>query len=284
MTEEEYALFRKLLGREFGITLKGDRRQTLHMKLSHRLAALGISSYRDYYDLVASADSKEELFHFVSHITNNETYFMRETARLPLLTSLFNEVKRYRQKRNQNKVTILSAGCSTGEEVYTLNILLIESGIFAWGWDVEIIGVDVSSRALRKARNAAYTRNSFRALNGDEEFSRKYFDRKDDLYVLKRPYRSNVEFRLANILDPASLSGIEDVDILFCRNVFIYMSDDAMGRIAENFYHRLADEGYLIIGSSESLLNKTQLFMPECREGCIVYRKNLKSSPISSDV
>jgi chemotaxis protein methyltransferase CheR len=279
MTEEEYALFRRLLDREFGIILKGDKRLTLHAKLSHRLDLLGITSYRDYYDLVTSGPEREELFHFVSHITNTETYFMREAGRLSLFTSLLSEVKRHRQKRNQNKVTIFSAGCSTGEEVYTLNITLMESGLFAWGWDVRIIGLDVNRSALRRAKNASYSKNSFRGLNGDEEFSRKYFDRKEGLYILKKPYRSNVEFRHGNILDPACLDGVDDIDILFCRNVFIYMSDEAMGRIAGNFYNHLADEGYLFIGSSESLLNKTELFKPEYREGSIVYRKNPRPSP-----
>ncbi len=284
MTEEEYVLFKKLLDSEFGIVLKGDRRLTLHTKLSHRLAALGVATYRDYYDLVTSEVSREELFHFVSHITNNETYFMRETERIALFTSLLNEVKRYKQKENRNKVRIVSAGCSTGEEVYTLNILLIESGVFAWGWDVELVGIDVNKRALRKAKSAVFTKNSFRSLKGDEEFSRKYFERKDGSYILKRPYRSNVEFRHGNILDPGSLEGLDDIDILFCRNVFIYMSDEAMKRIAGNFYAHLADEGYLFIGSSESLLNKTALFIPECREGCIVYRKNLQPSLRTSNV
>ena len=204
---------------------------------------------------------------------------MRESGRITLFTSLLNEVKWYRQRKNQNRIAILSAGCSTGEEVYTLNITLMESGLFVWGWDVRIIGVDVSRNALRKARSAAYTNNSFRSLNGDEEFSRKYFEKQDGIYVLRKPYRSNVEFRHGNILDPGALDGVGDIDILFCRNVFIYMSDEAMRRVAENFYRHLADEGYLFIGSSESLLNKTDLFIPEYKGGSIVYRKNLCSSP-----
>ncbi len=284
MTEEEYALLRQLLDREFGIVLKGDRRSILRAKLSHRLAALGVASYRDYYDLVASPSSSEELFHFVSHITNNETYFLRETERITLFTSLLGEVKRHRQRKNQNKVRIVSAGCSTGEEAYTLNIMLMESGLFAWGWDVRVIGVDVNVSALKKARSAAYTKNSFRALKGNEEFSQKYFDTKDGLYVLKVPYRSCVEFRHGNILDPGSLDGIEDIDIIFCRNVFIYMSDDATRRVVENFYDRLTDEGYLFIGSSESLLNRTDHFVPEFAEGSIVYRKNLRHSQGSGSV
>ncbi|MCL5022189.1 MAG: protein-glutamate O-methyltransferase CheR [Nitrospirae bacterium] len=279
MSEEEYALFRKLLAGEFGIVLKGDRRSTLHAKLSHRLAVLGIASYRDYYDLITSEASGEELFHCISHITNSETYFLRETGRITLFTSLLSEVKRYRQKKNQNRITIFSAGCATGEEVYTLNIMLIESGLFAWGWDVRIIGVDVNMRALTKARGAAYTKNSFRASDGHEDFSRKYFDKRDDAYVLKKAYRSHVEFRRGNILDPRSLDGIDEIDILFCRNVFIYMGEEAIRRVARNFYDHLADEGYLFIGSSESLLNKTELFTPQFKEGSVVYRKALGPSP-----
>ena len=142
-----------------------------------------------------------------------------------------------------------------------------------------LIPIDVSRNALKKATNAAYTKNSFRVPDGNDEFSQEYFDRRDDLYILKPPYRSHVEFRHGNILNPASWEGIQDIDVIFCRNVLIYMSDDAIGHIAENFYHHLADEGYLFVGSSESLLNKTDLFVPECREGLIIYRKNLKCSP-----
>jgi chemotaxis protein methyltransferase CheR len=140
--------------------------------------------------------------------------------------------------------------------------------------------MDVSRNALKKAKNAVYTKNSFRILDGTDEFSQKYFDRRNDLYTLKPAYRSQVEFRHGNILDPASWEGIEDIDVIFCRNVLIYMSDDAIRRITENFFRHLSDEGYLFIGSSESLLNKTDLFVPECREGLIIYRKNLKCSSI----
>ena len=279
MTDNEYALFRELIEKEVGIVMKGDKRLTLHTKLSHRLSILDIPSYKDYYERIISEPSREEFYSLMAHITNNETYFQREMGRITLVTGLLDDIKRYRQKKNQKNVTFLSAGCSTGEEAYTLKIMLMESGLFAWGWEMNVIGIDVSRNALKKARSAAYTKNSFRILDGTDEFSRKYFDRRDDLYVLKPSYRSQVEFRHGNILNPASWEGIQDIDVIFCRNVLIYMSDDAIGRITENFFHHLADEGYLFIGSSESLLNKTDLFVPECREGLIIYRKNLKCSP-----
>ena len=280
MTEDEYVLLRDLIEKEVGIVMKGDKRLTLHTKLSHRLSLLDIRSYRDYYNLIVSEPSKEELYNLMAHITNNETYFQREMGRITLVAGLLNDIKRNRQKKDPKRITFLSAGCSTGEEAYTLNIMLMESGLFAWGWEVRVIGMDVSRSALKKARNAVYTKNSFRIQDGTDEFSKKYFERRDDLYTLKAPYRSQVEFRHGNILDPASWEGIQDVDVIFCRNVLIYMSDDAIGRIAENFHHHLADDGYLFVGSSESLLNKTDLFVPECREGLIVYKKNLKCSPM----
>ncbi|HUO77777.1 MAG TPA: CheR family methyltransferase [Thermodesulfovibrionales bacterium] len=279
MTEDEYALFRDLIEKEFGIVMKGDKRLTLHTKLSHRLSILDIRSYKDYYDFIISEPSKEEFYSFMAHITNNETYFQRELGRITLVAGLLDDIKRQRQKKDQKRITFLSAGCSTGEEAYTLKIMLMETGLFAWGWEVKVIGIDVSRSAVKKARNAVYTKNSFRRLDGTDEFSQKYFDRRGDLYTLKSAYRSQVEFRHGNILDPASWGGIQDIDVIFCRNVLIYMSDNAIGRITENFYRHLADEGYLFIGSSESLLNKTDLLVPECRESLIIYRKNLKCSP-----
>ena len=274
MTGEEYDLFRDLISREFGIVMKGDKRLTLHTKLAHRLSILGLASYRDYYELIVSEPSKEELVSFISHITNSETYFQRDPARMTLFPGLLNDVKRCRQEKDRQAITVLSAGCSSGEEVYTLNIMLLESGLFAWGWDVRVIGVDVNAVALKKAESGIYTKNSFRLLNGNEEFSRKYFDRRGDLYILRKPYRANVEFIRGNILRPEAFEGIGIVDVIFCRNVFIYMSDETVERVVGNFYHHLSDDGYLFIGSSESLLNKTDLFVSEYREGNIVYRKN----------
>jgi chemotaxis protein methyltransferase CheR len=274
MTEEEFALFRDLIHREFGIIMKGDKRLTLHAKLSHRLTILGLTSYREYHGFIVSDPSREELFHFISHITNNETYFQREIARITMFAGLLTDIKRSRQKENQNSIRLLSAGCSSGEEVYTLSIMLMESGLFAWGWDVNVIGIDINRNVLKRAKNAEYTRNSFRMLNGNEEFLQKYFDRKGELYVLKKPYRSHADFRHGNILQASSFEGIGSLDAIFCRNVFIYMSDSAIERIADNFYRHLSPEGYLFIGSSESLVNKTELFVPEYRDGIIVYKKN----------
>lgn len=277
MSEDEFKLLRNLIHDEFGIFLKGDRRLTLHTKISHRLSILGLRTYRQYYDYIMSDSTKEELYIFVSHVTNNETYFFRENTQLEVFSELLQGIKREKQQRHESKLRIVSLASSSGEEAYTLNILVQESGLFAWDWDVKIIGIDVDRKAVQKAREACYTGNSFRSMNGNAVYVDKYFNVEKDRYVLRRSLTKHVEFKLGNILDRSAFEGIAPIDVIFCRNVLIYMSDEAIVKLAGNFYDCLSDTGYLFIGSSESLIQKTNLFVPEYKNGIIVYRKNISA-------
>jgi len=272
MSEEQFDLISEFIKERFGLVFKKDKRLTLHARLAHRLSILGINSYTEYYNLLLN--NPEEGFNLVSHIANNETYFFREKSQLTAFSELLVEIKRNKQKTNSNKLTILSAGCSSGEEPFTLNILLIESGLFAWGWQTEIIGIDISKTALKKAQKAQYTQNSFRMMNGDDGFIKKYFEFLDGKYILKRPYRHNINFKHGNILEPSCFEGLSNIDVIFSRNVLIYMSDEALEAIIRNYYNSLSDDGYLVLGSSESLLGRTDLFVPEQKNGVIFYRKN----------
>ncbi|MFZ2197315.1 MAG: protein-glutamate O-methyltransferase CheR [Thermodesulfovibrionales bacterium] len=277
MSEDEFNLLRDLIHNEFGILLKGDRRLTLHTKISHRLSILGLQTYRQYYDYIMSDATKEELYIFISHITNNETYFFRENAQLEVFSALMQNIKKEKQQRNESKLRIVSLASSSGEEAYTLNILVQESGLFVWDWDTKIIGIDVDRNAIEKAKEACYTSNSFRSINGNSAYVDKYFNVEEGRYVLRRSLTKNVEFKLGNILERNTFEGIGLIDVIFCRNVLIYMSDEAIIKLAGNFYDCLSDTGYLFIGSSESLIQKTNLFVPEYRNGIIVYRKNISA-------
>jgi chemotaxis protein methyltransferase CheR len=276
MTEEDFSLLRDLVRRELGVLLKGDKRLTLHAKVSHRLGILGLDTYRDYYKFILADPSKEELYALASHITNNETYFFRERGQLDVLFNLLKEIKREKQRRNQNCLRMLSVASSSGEEAYTLNIIVQESGLFAWDWDFRITGIDIDRNSIGKAREACYSANSFRSLNGDAEIAKKYFTVHKDRFLLRKFYQKNVEFRHGNILDRAAFDGLSPVDVVFCRNVLIYMSDEAIAKIVRNFFDCLDDAGYLFVGSSESLIQRTNLFLPEHVDGVIVYRKNVR--------
>lgn len=277
MSEEEFSLLRDLIQKEFGILLKGDKRLTLHTKVSHRLSILGLATYRQYYEYILADSSKEELYTFVSHLTNNETYFFREKDQLDVFSELLVDIKREKQQNKESKLRLVSLASSSGEEAYTLNILVQESGLFIWDWDTKIIGIDVDRNAIQKAKEACYTSNSFRSMNGNAAaYIDKYFANKEGRYVLRKSFAKNVEFKLGNLLDMNTFEDIGPIDVIFCRNVLIYMSDEAILKLAKNFHDVLSDTGYLFIGSSESLIQKTNLFVPEYQKGIIVYRKNLK--------
>ena len=278
MTEEEFSLLNNLIHKEFGIFLKGDKRLTLHTKVSHRLNILGLKTYRNYYDFIISDPSKDELYTLASHITNNETYFFREKTQLDVFAELLKEIKREKVKRNENTFRILSLACSSGEEPYTLSIIIQESGLFVWDWDIKITGMDIDRNAINRAKSACYTKNSFRALNGDSSFINKYFAVDGNNYNLRKILTRNVEFRHGNVVDSNSFVGLGSMDVIFCRNVLIYMSDEAIEKTILNLYNCLTDcGGYLIVGSAESLIQKTDLFSPEYTNGIIVYKKNAKS-------
>lgn len=278
MSDEEFQLIKDLINKELGILLKGDKRLTLHTRISHRLSILGLRTYRDYYDFIITDSSKEELFTLASHITNNETYFFREKTQLDVFSEILQEMKKKKQKKKQKILKLLSLACSSGEEAYTLNIIIQESGLFVWDWDIKITGIDIDKNAIKKARRACYAKNSFR-LNGNIDnnidFVNKYFVADGDCYFLRKPFAKNVEFKHDNILHSNSFIDINDIDVIFCRNAFIYMNGDAISRIAGNLYNCLSDTGYLFIGSAESLIQKTDLFVPEYNNGIIVYRKNV---------
>ncbi len=274
MTEEEYSLLRDLVNKKFGILLKGDKRLTLHTRISHRLSILGLGTYSDYYKYIMSDSTGDELYALASHVTNNETYFFREQNQLEAFADILRDIKKQKEEE-QHLVKVLSVASSSGEEAYSLNITIQEKGLFIWDWDISITGIDIDKNAIQKAHEACYSRNSFRSLNGNKVMVDKYFVGDGERYRLKRFLTKNVEFRHGNILEAATFEEFESIDVVFCRNVFIYMSDEAIEKVIRHIHRCISDRGYLFIGSSESLIQKTNLFLPEHHNGIIVYRKNV---------
>lgn len=273
---DEFQRLVKLVAENFGIIIKGDKRLTIHTKLSHRLRILGMQSYTQYLDFAENDRTGEELTKLASHITNNETYFFREKEQLDLFTDLLADIKREKVKAGRNDLSVLSVACSSGEEAYTLNIIVLESGLFVWDWDIKVAGMDINSNLIERAERGVYSRHSFRNINGDDKLLKRYFYIKDDRYILKRVFAKNVSFKQANVIEREPYEEFGKADVIFCRNVLIYMNDDAFGRVIDNCYNTLNDTGYMFLGASESLIQRTGLFVPEYNNGVIVYRKNIK--------
>src|SRR5262249_43825561 len=203
-------------------------------------------------------------------VTINETYFFREEYQLRALRQEI--LPALVRARNRQPLVIWSAGCSTGEEVYSIAIVTAESGLLG-GRDVRIFGSDISRRCVAAARRAVYGPSSFRAMPHD--YRKRYFVERDDGSHVVDELRSSglCQFGHLNLLDAQRAAVVGRVDVIFCRNVLIYFDEASRRRVIEMFYDRLLPGGYLLLGHSESLLNGSTAFeLVHLRED-LVYRK-----------
>jgi chemotaxis protein methyltransferase CheR len=279
LSEEEFRLLRDFVHEKFGLYFGEAQRGSLRSRLLGRLSSLGLLSFEDYYHYLRFGPQREEeLDRMVSYLTNNETYFFRERAQLDVLArTLLTNLRERKAKSGDRSLRILSAGCSTGEEVHTLAMIIYDSGQFFWNWDVQIFGMDVDRAALDKARRAVYFHNSFRGL--DPTMLARHFVKENGGAKVKEGIRKTVHLRLGNLMDPASYQGLKPLDIILCRNVLIYFSDESLRRVVRQFYDTLAAGGYLLLGHAESLSRLTDIFTPVRFPGAMVYQKPLDPSP-----
>ena len=266
---EEFRLLRDLVNEFCGIRFPDDMTFVLERKLKERLQSLDIPDFAEYYHYLRyHPDARGEIERAVDVLTTNETYLFREEYQLrafqrevlPLL---------YERGRKQRRLSIWSAGCSTGEEVYTLAILIRESRMFE-GWDVRVIGNDISRRVLQVARRASYGPSSFRSM--PEQYA-EYFVETSEGRTVRQDIRAMCNFAHLNLLDAARYSVIGMVEAIFCRNVLIYFDTASRRKVIEGFYERLQPEGFLFLGHSESLLNVSTAFELVHLSSDLAYRK-----------
>jgi chemotaxis protein methyltransferase CheR len=207
-----------------------------------------------------------------SHLTNNETYFFRESGQLQVFADhVLTRLRERKMRPGDRALRVLSAGCSTGEEPLTVAMIIYDSGQFFWSWDVTITGMDLDHLALEKARRGVYHHNSFRTMSPEQ--IERHFQREGGAAQLREPVRRLVQLRHGNILDDESYTGLAPLDVIFCRNVLIYFSDSTILKAVRRFYENLAPGGYLLLGHAESLSRITDLFTPIRFPGAMVYQK-----------
>jgi chemotaxis protein methyltransferase CheR len=273
LREGEYRLLRELINELSGIMLADDFLATVERKLGERVSALGLSDFHEYYRYLRHhPQRKAEIERALETITTNETYFFRE---LPQLQAFETEVLPQLRAAGDARRTlnVWSAGCSTGEEVYTLAILIHKSGLFA-DWEVRVFGNDISRRVLQVARRGLYREASFRALPPAYE---EYFVQEEQGRSVVPEVRDLCQFGHFSLFDEARVAMLGRVDAIFCRNVLIYFDAMSRSRLIQLFYERLLPGGYLMLGHSESLLHTTTAFELAHLRSDIAYRKPLRS-------
>lgn len=257
LSEDVFRLLRDMIRDYCGIYFDDSSKFILEKRLSRRMTGHNLNDFRDYYRFIKyDRNSDKELAAITDILTVNETYFFRELNQLRTLSEeIFEELKE--TKRDTKSIRIWSAGCSTGEEPYTIAMLLNERTGFE-DWDIEIGGSDINQSVLQTARKGVYRKNSFRTT--EPFYIKKYFAEEEGAYKISDRIKKFVNFSHLNLLDPFRTRFVGKMDVILCRNVLIYFDLASKKRVIENFYDRLNDGGYLLLGHAESLINISTAF------------------------
>lgn len=274
ITDEEFTLLRDFIYQQCGIFIAENRKYLVENRLSNRIKELNLKSYNEYYNYLRfDASRNKELTKLFEVVTTNETSFFRNPPQLEVFQRVvLAEAIEQGRKTGQKKLRIWSAGCSTGEEPYTLAIILHETLRSEVGaWDIKITANDLSEAVLAAARQGIY--NDYALRTTPKEIAAKYFRKEGNVYKIDPALKRLVSFGQINLSNKEQLKRVEKSQIVFCRNVIIYFDDEMKRKVINAFYDNLLPSGVLIIGHSESLHNISRAFQLEHHKGTILYRK-----------
>jgi chemotaxis protein methyltransferase CheR len=270
LPDDVFRLLREAIYRRSGLWFTDASKYLLQKRLSPRARELNFDSFQKYfYFLQYDPRADAEFDTIFDLVTTNETYFFREPAQLQAFTEEI--VPELLQKAGGRKIRIWSAGCSSGEEPYTIAMLLDDRRYYDRGL-FEIFASDLNQAVLGKARRGKYRENSFRATT--PAMREKYFYREPDgSWRIQDAIRNRVSFGRLNLYDDARVSLLGMLDVVFCRNVIIYFDEGAKRNVIGSFYSRLAEGGYLLLGHSESLMSLSTQFRLRHLTHDMVYQK-----------
>jgi chemotaxis protein methyltransferase CheR len=287
LTDAELKLLQTFIYQECGMHFDERRTHFLRDRLQRRLKACGLDSFYAYYKLLTSREGKPELSALLENLTVNETSFFRVKPQLDMFQkSILEEVLHRKQERRDWTLRIWSAGCSTGQEPYTLAIMVCDALAYYYlrnplpfdmpvpkplippPWKVEILASDISFSALLTAGQGLYTDAQMEPV--DYTTRLRYFEKSADKYVVKQSLKNLIQFDFHN-LKTEFLP--QRNDIIFCRNVMIYFDEAEQKRLVEKFYRCLNQEGYLFVGHAESLFGVSTKFHMIHRNSATVYQR-----------
>jgi chemotaxis protein methyltransferase CheR len=278
LSDAQYRMFRDWVAQHCGLYFAPDSRFVLERRLARRARALDLGSLASYYYHLRSHPGDEgELGHLIDELTTNETYFLRERSQLDTLIQEILPEWLERRRRHGGAVSIWSAGCSSGEEPYSIVMLAREAG-FEPGRDFRVYASDISRRVLKIARRGLYRTNSFRDMT--EPLRRKYFVEKDGSWKISDDVKRHVVFTRANLVDSSRTWVLGAMDVILCRNVIMYFDTETRRRVVAAFSDRLHAGGYLLLGHAESLIQLSSAFELRHLRGDMVYRKPLPGTEI----
>ncbi|OQY49683.1 MAG: chemotaxis protein CheR [Desulfobacteraceae bacterium 4572_89] len=262
VTPGEFKDFSRYILDISGIALDVGKEYLLETRLNQLLNRLECKSYSELLRKAKSDFKKELENEIIDAISTNETYFFRDKSPFQLLQhKILPDLIDKRTAKNSTlkpNIRLWSAANSTGQEIYSIAMILLEMGVNPKDYNIKLFGTDISDAAIAKASYGAY--NKFEIARGlDQGRINKYFNKYEDQYKIKDELRAMAQFKKMNLMKP--FMGLGKFDIVLCRNVMIYFTIEDRRKIYQNISKVMEPDGYLLIGSTESLVNDTDLFV-----------------------
>lgn len=257
-----------------GIFFPENKRYFLESRFARRMGAVGATSYHEYYRyLKSSPDRDAEMKKLIEEITTNETSFFRNMPQFQALqTIILPRLAETKGAIGFKRLKLWSAACSSGEEPYTLSMILMEkSANMLAGWNFEITATDINDQILAKAREGIYNDYAVRTTN--EYYRKKYFTPQGTNFAISPDVKKYVKFQNLNLYDDGRMVFLKGFDVIFCCNVLIYFDQNSKKKVVQHFYSNLNKGGYLFIGHSESLYGINDQFKLHHFPGGVVYQK-----------
>lgn len=263
----DYEALTEYIYHKTGIRFEKGKEYYVQKRVEKRLQQLNMSSFQQYFSYLRFQKSEQELEQLINSITVNETYFFREYRQLACFA---HEVLPEILAHHPPLLKVWSAGCSTGEEAYTLAIILQEM-LEGTGVAFEVWATDINTQALRQAEAGLYGARAVKDV--PRIYLQKYFSRRGEEYAVLPALKEKVRFRQINLGDERSMRLMRGFYAIFCRNVLIYFDDLSRRRVALHFYQALEDGGFIFLGHSESMSRITSVFKLRRFSEAIVYQK-----------
>lgn len=258
MTPAEFEFVAKMLKDRSGLILSSDKMYLLESRLTPVARQRGMANLDELVKALHSNPAKDLLEEVTEAMTTNESFFFRDQKPFDQFKAVTLPYM-IQNRAAQRKLRIWSAAASTGQEPYSLAMLIKEEAAKMAGWNVDILGTDLSTEVLGRAKDGMYTQ--FEVQRGlPIQLLIKYFDQQEENWKLKDEIRQMVQYKPFNLLD--SMAGLGKFDVVYCRNVLIYFDQETKGVVLNKISDILADDGFLFLGGAETVLGITDKFKP----------------------
>ena len=272
LSKENFLKLSEFIYRKSGVYLDKDKHfDKLAKYINARSKVLGFENFRKYFFTLRFDDKEgKEFQELMNAITINETYFFREKEQIEVLANSILQ-KLHRNMHESKTIRILSAPCSSGEEAYSIVLSIVEEGNVVEQRDIEVVGIDIDSSVIEKAKIADYSERSVHAIPKD--MLSKWFKKSQKGYLLGDELQGSVDFQVVNVFEREQMRKLGKFDVIFSRNMLIYFDDASRKEVAMTFYDMLNPGGYIFLGHAEYMSRIVSVFEAQKIDNTLVYKK-----------